>query len=477
MTRLLPPCLALALALALAANSAAAAAPLAPDPADGVFAIPAAALERHGSMRLAASGTAAPVGNTPAEHISHWTKPGDHLACRVRVPAAAEYRVLVETASLRDSALRVAFSSADGEKSIAKNIPKTGAYTKYRAGEIGDITLPAGEISIRILAENPAGQWRPLDLRRLTLYPVAGAPGSLRAATRPAPAGAGFSMPGYYLWAPSVLKVGDTYHMFVSRWPAETGMGGWLTHSECVRATSKNILGPYVFQQVAMRGRPGKFDPTVHENRVVKIGDKFVHYYCAHAAHGTGIAWSDSIEGPWTRSGEAVIPPPAVGPSVLVNPDNSVYVFTRKGGGADALKTGAGFRAKTFDSPHVPVAGGKNLLPDGHELEDPAIWRAGGVIHVVQNDWRARVTGVSKDGVRYYSTDNGESYRLAERFAFDKTVEHADGRREKMRRVEHAFIHTNEREEVTALFLSCLPQDGPSVIIAHPVQNYTPPER
>src|SRR4051812_5965185 len=46
----------------------------------------------------------------------------------------------------------------------------------------------------------------------------------------------GFRMDDFVLWCPSVIKVGDTYHLFASRWPAEFGLGGWTSYSECVRA-------------------------------------------------------------------------------------------------------------------------------------------------------------------------------------------------------------------------------------------------
>ncbi|MEO6522875.1 MAG: hypothetical protein ABIN91_14435 [Mucilaginibacter sp.] len=66
---------------------------------------------------------------------------------------------------------------------------------------------------------------------------------------QPAVKNAGFKMDGYFLWCPSVIKVGSTYHMFASRWPAEYGMNGWSTYSEVVHATANNIFGPYSFKE------------------------------------------------------------------------------------------------------------------------------------------------------------------------------------------------------------------------------------
>jgi hypothetical protein len=76
---------------------------------------------------------------------------------------------------------------------------------------------------------------------------------SLKDCLRPAIKNGGFNLPGHILWCSSVIKVGDTYHMFASEWPAEFGLSGWTSHSECVRAISTNLCGPYTFQEVVLQ--------------------------------------------------------------------------------------------------------------------------------------------------------------------------------------------------------------------------------
>jgi len=78
------------------------------------------------------------------------------------------------------------------------------------------------------------------------------APKSLKDSLLPAVKNGGFAMDDYIIWCASVIKVGDTYHMFASRWPAQYGLAGWTSHSECVRATSTNLFGPYTFQEVVL---------------------------------------------------------------------------------------------------------------------------------------------------------------------------------------------------------------------------------
>src|SRR4051812_29558789 len=104
---------------------------------------------------------------------------------------------------------------------------------------------------------------------------------SLKDSLQPAPKDGGLAMDGYFMWCSSVVKVGDTYHLFASRWPFDKGMGGWTNYSECVRATSKNLLGPYKFEEVVLQKREGHWDKSrVHNVKIVKTPDgKFVLYY------------------------------------------------------------------------------------------------------------------------------------------------------------------------------------------------------
>ena len=76
---------------------------------------------------------------------------------------------------------------------------------------------------------------------------------TLKEALKPAVKNGGFKMDGYILWCPTVMKVGKTYHLFASRWPEQYGLGGWTKYSEVVRATSKNLCGPYTFQEVVLQ--------------------------------------------------------------------------------------------------------------------------------------------------------------------------------------------------------------------------------
>ena len=147
-----------------------------------------------------------------------------------------------------------------------------------------------------------------------------------------APVGSGFRMPGYWVWDGSVIKVGDTYHLFAARWPKGRPFPeDYRWHSEIVRATAKNPLGPYTFQEVVFGKRGSTFwdsnmahNPTIH-----RIGDTFVLYYIGSDDHTLqpgsklplrriGFATARSITGPWTRSAQPLIAEDSNNPAVCV---------------------------------------------------------------------------------------------------------------------------------------------------------------
>ena len=293
---------------------------------------------------------------------------------------------------------------------------------------------------------------------------------TLRDALQPVPKGSGFHMEGYILWCPSVIKVDDTYHLFVSRWPAHYGIGGWTRHSECVRATSKNLLGPYTFAEVVLQKRPDNWDNTrVHNGKIVRAGDKFVLYHI-DTANETGYAAAAAITGPWTRLDKTAMR--VSNPAVLVRPDGSVFIFGRLKDDQQ-VNRGIAFTAPTYADPYTLVADGANLLENNAELEDPTIWWAHDQFNILVNDWKGKATGTTKAGAQYFSKDGVRFQLMTSEPVFTKTVTYDDGTSETFSRRERPFVFVNEQEEVTALFTACLEKDG-ARIIAQPVNRYVP---
>jgi hypothetical protein len=295
---------------------------------------------------------------------------------------------------------------------------------------------------------------------------------SLKDALQPAIKNAGFKMDGYILWCSTVIKVGDTYHMFASRWPAQYGLGGWTTYSEIVRATSDHIYGPYKFQEVVLEKRPGAWDKErAHNPKIVKAGDTYVLYYIS-TANKTGYAWSKSITGPWTRSDAEVMP--FSNPAPLVRSDGSMYVFGRKA--INNVRLAQAYTAPAWNGKYTLVQGKENLLPDNNQLEDPTIWWAQNQYNVILTDFAGTLTGTTKAGAQYASVDGINYKAVAKEPVFTKTVTYDDGSTQTFKRRERPFVYTNDKGEVIALFTACLTEEGQSWVVVNPVKNYVPPK-
>lgn len=294
----------------------------------------------------------------------------------------------------------------------------------------------------------------------------------LKDAIQPAIKSAGFKMEGYILWCPSVIKVGNTYHMFASRWPEKYGLAGWTTYSEVVRATADNLYGPYTFQEVVIQKREGKWDKErAHNPKIVKAGNKYVLYYIS-SANKTGYAWSASVTGPWNRIDSVAMP--FSNPAPLVKKDGSIYVFGRKV--VNDTRVAQVYTAPAFNAKYTLQGDGSNALPDNNELEDPTIWWASNQYNVLLSDFKGKLTGISKSGAQYYSKD-GITYKpVSKEPVYGKTVTYDDGTTQTFSRRERPFVYPNEKGEITALFTACLTPEGQSWIVVNPVKNYVPPK-
>jgi hypothetical protein len=309
-------------------------------------------------------------------------------------------------------------------------------------------------------------------------------PGSnpLRDALQPVPETAIFRMDGYYLWDPSLIKVGDTYHLFASRWPVSSvRMEGWK-RSHVIRATSKSLFGPYKFQEVVLS--PSKHPwatQAVHNPKVMKTGGKFLIYHLGIPQWKTGFAYADSIEGPWTP-----VPRPVLAtnnPAIIERADGSAYAVGKfkpketKDGQWDACMQA--FEAQDINGPYRLLGGPSNRLPNDFELEDPTLWRANNQYNVICTDWEAKVTGVRK-AVVYYTSKNGVDYELFSHipvWSQDDPVPLANGQSLKISGVERPQVFLDEDGAVIALLASVYSANkdtDSTFIIVRPVKSFIP---
>jgi hypothetical protein len=288
-----------------------------------------------------------------------------------------------------------------------------------------------------------------------------------------------FKMEGYYLWDPSVIKVGDTYHLFCSRWPKDTEMKGWMK-SHVIRATSKSLFGPYQFQEVVLHPSNHPWATQgVHNPKITKAGTKYLLYYLGIPQWKTGFAFADSIQGRWTP-----VPHPVIftnNPALLIRPDGSAYSVGKfkpkvtRDGKWDANMQA--FEAADYEGPYQLIQDSLNRLPGNFELEDPTIWWANNQYNVICTDWEGKVTGVQKS-VIYYTSKDGVNYELYSQipvWSQSDPVPMQNGKSMKVRGIERPQVFTNDKGAVVALLASIYPEEvGPTFIVIRPVKNFMP---
>ena len=303
---------------------------------------------------------------------------------------------------------------------------------------------------------------------------------NLREALQPLPKEAIFKMEGYFLWDPSVIKVGKAYHLFASRWPASDEMIGWKK-SHIIRATSKSLFGPYTFAEVVFEPKNHPWATEgMHNPKITKVGKKFLLYHLGIPAWKTGFLFADNIEGPWTPVEKPVIS--TNNPSIVVKPDASVYVVGKfkpkvfNDGKWDANMQA--FEAEDIMGPYKLVGDEGNRLPNNYELEDPTIWWANNQYNVICTDWEAKVTGIEKSLV-YYTSKDGINYELDSNIPFwsqkdkipviDRDSLQVDG-------IERPQVYLDENGAVQALLVSIYPwkRKEPTYIIIRPVDKFMP---
>ena len=300
-----------------------------------------------------------------------------------------------------------------------------------------------------------------------------------RQALKAVPESALFKMEGFYLWDPSVIKVGNTYHLFCSRWPEKEGMQGWF-RSHVIRATSHSLFGPYQFKEVVLHpsGHPWATQ-AIHNPKITKAGNQYLIYHLGIPQWKTGFAFADSIQGPWVP-----VPKPVIStnnPALLIRADGSAYVVGKfkprvpRDGKWDANMQA--FEASTMDGPYNLVKDTLNRLPNNFELEDPTIWWANQQYNVICTDWEAKVTGVQKSVV-YYTSKDGIDYTLYSQIPIwsqTDPIPMQSGKELIVSGIERPQVFLNEKGAVTALLVSVHPvQNIPTYIIIRPVKNFVP---
>lgn len=296
----------------------------------------------------------------------------------------------------------------------------------------------------------------------------------------PAPVGGGFSMPSYWIWGSSVIKGNDgKYHMFADRWAKDVGFQGWVTNSQVVHAVADSPEGPYTFSDIALPVRGAEyFDGLVtHNPRIIFFKGLYYLYYFGTTYNfpvpqaGTkweddwferawmnkriGVAWSESLYGPWHRPDKPAIEPRpgkwdatiTTNPSPVVNPITGKILLMYKSSpvsSAPPLLLGVaeasdplGEYKRLSDEPifRFDTAANKD-----NDVEDPFIWHNGKYYELIMKDRFGHICGEEGGGVHATSED-GVKWKLSDPVkAYSRNVRWDNGTETHQANFERPFL-------------------------------------
>jgi len=233
--------------------------------------------------------------------------------------------------------------------------------------------------------------------------------------------------PGYHVWGSSpVMGPKGKTHLFVSRWPVKEGFGAWMTHCEIARYASDSPEGPFVFQEVVLKGTDlDTWDrKSPHNPNVQKVGDQYVLCYIANAggqksqktsSQRIGMLIADRPEGPWKKAGDdgLILSPPKdltiwshdsiVGvnnPALLAHPDGRFFLYYKAMKKGDVRRMGLAI-ADTLEGPYVFHK--DYLTSNSSEIEDGYAFVENGTIYLLttHNKAGAGYLWKSEDGIQF----------------------------------------------------------------------------
>ncbi len=305
---------------------------------------------------------------------------------------------------------------------------------------------------------------------------------------------------GYYNWGGSIYKDPEgVYHLFYSRWKKEHRFYGWLTHSEIAHATSNSPNGPWKYLRTELKSHgKGHWDAiTAHNPKIKYFDGKFYLYYIAtnfgdkeyteeelyetsqvgyshpnwnilRPNQRTGVAVSNSINGPWERVGQPLIEPSGPITTLTVNPaitrdKQGKYHLVVKGDKPNETRFIRNQAIAVSDSPIGPFQMLEKPVIDYMDTEDMSIWydnireRLYGVFHA--HSYIGLVT--SPDGVHWEKAQNDT--------ITTKNLKMEDGSIFKPDRMERPFVHI-ENDIPEVLVVSTKVKDD-SYTLCIPLKN------
>ncbi|MCY4160316.1 MAG: glycoside hydrolase family protein [Flavobacteriaceae bacterium] len=279
----------------------------------------------------------------------------------------------------------------------------------------------------------------------------------------------------YYNWGSSIVKGKDgKYHLFYAQMPKEHGFRSWLTDGVISRATSDNPSGPYVHQEVVLKGRgPGHWDAhTAHNPRIKYFEGQYYLYYMStniddreltkdqwyqarfedienefralvRENQRIGVVVADDIHGPWKRFDAPIVEPagPIVkitcNPAIAQRPDGGYVMLVR----GDKPNQERLVRSQAVAMAPSPI-GPWELLPTAAvgnlDSEDPAIW---------YDENRKRYYGIyhAFGYMGLITSEDGKHWQRAKNYkVLGKTITYKNGKQLDVARLERPFVYVED---------------------------------
>ncbi|HLR32463.1 MAG TPA: glycoside hydrolase family protein, partial [Fodinibius sp.] len=220
-----------------------------------------------------------------------------------------------------------------------------------------------------------------------------------------------FRDPDYYNWGSSIIKGSEgKYHLFYSRWPRGLGFSVWLTHSEIAHAVAESPEGPYQYVETVLEGRGGDhWDAITAHNPKIKYfeGKYYLYYIGTHSGNHTvseqklkeiggtgsshpmwdvlrnnqrtGVAVSESLHGPWTRTEKPIVEPSGPITTITVNPavtqdSDGTYYMIVKGDKPNEERFIRNQAVAIASNPAGPFEVQEKPVIDYLDTEDASVW-------------------------------------------------------------------------------------------------------
>lgn len=249
----------------------------------------------------------------------------------------------------------------------------------------------------------------------LCMYPLLDFDLSISPYFKLKPIGRTLYLPDYFIWCSSPIWGPDgKVHLFYSRWRKEKGMSGWINGSEISHAIADTPFDEFVDQQVIIAPREGYWDSTTCHNPLIKeFNGKYYLYYMGNSNGKTsskriGVAYSNSLYGPWIRSDHPILLPGNEGewddhcttnPAIVMGNDGKYWMYYKSWNTSEYQQASGAVRGNRkyglamSDSPIGPfVKDNQNPIidfsdkPNNAQLEDAYVWKDKRGYHMIARD-------------------------------------------------------------------------------------------